>query len=151
MTIKQFFKGLSYMFSRFSQKTKTVWILLALIFILSGIQKISVPSINSSPSTPTSTINAKTETPEEIRKKQISKGFSLWDGSHRQLEKIIKNAMNDPDSFKHDETTYVDNGSYLTVKMTYRGKNRFGAMVKNWVVAKTDLDGNIINIISNGP
>jgi hypothetical protein len=92
----------------------------------------------------------KTETPEEIRKKRISHAFSSWDGSHRGLESTIKKAMNDPNSFEHVQTTYSDNGNYLTVAMVYRGKNLYGGMVKNRVVAKADLDGNVLNIISDG-
>ena len=47
MTIKQFFRGLSYMFSQFSPKTKFIWTLLVLLFGIYVIQKISVPSFDS--------------------------------------------------------------------------------------------------------
>ena len=82
------------------------------------------------------------------RQEQIEKEFSTWDGSHRGLERIIKKGMNDPDSYKHVETRYSDQGSYLIVKTTFRGKNAFGAMMLNSIVAKTDLEGNVLEIIS---
>lgn len=44
----------------------------------------------------------------EARKKKIESQFSAWDGSHRNLERIIKEAMNDPDSYDHVETVYWD-------------------------------------------
>lgn len=83
----------------------------------------------------------------EARKKLISKGFSSWDGSHRELTKVIKESMNDPKSYDHVETNYWDMGDHLVVRTTFRGKNAFGGVVKNSVRAKTDLDGNVLEII----
>jgi len=83
----------------------------------------------------------------EARKKQIEKQFSAWDGSHRNLERVIKKAMNDPDSYEHDKTTYWDKGDHLVVKTTYRGKNAFGGVVRNYVTAKVNLDGQVLQII----
>ncbi len=42
-----------------------------------------------------------TNTPEEIRNEQIEDQLSPWDGSYRAETKIIKAAMNDPNSFGH--------------------------------------------------
>ncbi len=89
-------------------------------------------------------------TPAQIRKKRIEKVFSPWDGSHRNLERLVIKTMNDPDSYKHAETTYWDKGAYLIVKTVFRGKNAFGGTVKNWVKVKTDLDGNIVAVIDQG-
>jgi len=91
------------------------------------------------------------KTPEEIRKERIEKHFSPWDGSHRGLTALIKESMNDPDSYDHVETGYWDKGDHLIVKTTFRGKNAFGGVVKNWVMAKVDLNGNVIEVISQGP
>lgn len=85
------------------------------------------------------------------RKKKVESQFSAWDGSHRGLERIIKKTMNDPDSYDHVETVYWDRGSHLVVKTTFRGKNAFGGVVVNWVKAKSDMDGNIIEIIESYP
>lgn len=87
----------------------------------------------------------------EERTKLIEKHFSAWDGSHRGLTKLIKAGMNDPNSYEHVETSYVDKGDYLIVKTTFRGKNAFGGVVTNWVQAKVDLDGNVLEIIGRGP
>jgi hypothetical protein len=84
------------------------------------------------------------------REQEIDNLFGL-NGSHRGLVANVKKSMNDPGSFEHVETQYRDNGNdSITVKMTFRGKNAFGGVVKNWVWAKSDLKGNIIEIISHG-
>lgn len=85
------------------------------------------------------------------REEKIQNQFSLWDGSHRNLEKLIKKTMNDPKSYKHVETVYWDKGDHLIIKTTFRGKNVFGGMVINWVTAKVDYDGNVMSIIEQGP
>jgi hypothetical protein len=86
-------------------------------------------------------------TPEEARKEELSKLFSGWDGSLPALTSQIKNAMNDPDSYDHVETVYWDMKDHLIVQTTFRGKNKFGGVVKNSVKAKVDLLGNVIGII----
>lgn len=83
----------------------------------------------------------------EVRKKKIEQQFSAWDGSHNNLERVIKRAMNDPDSYEHDETVYWDMGDHLVVRTTYRGKNAFGGVVRNFVKAKVSLDGDILQIL----
>lgn len=92
-------------------------------------------------------VAAKAKLAAEARKKQIESQFSPWDGSHRNLERLIKKAMNDPDSYEHDETKYWDMGDHLVVQTTYRGKNAFGGIVRNFVKAKIDLDGQILQVI----
>lgn len=89
-------------------------------------------------------------TRDAARKKRLEGGFSAWDGSHRGLTKVIKEAMNDPKSYEHADTKFWDMGDHLVVTTTYRGKNAFGGVVKNWVKAKTDLDGNVLEIIEEG-
>lgn len=84
------------------------------------------------------------------RQKRIDSLFSAWDGSLYDLERVIKDSMNDPDSYDHDKTVYWDMGSYLVVKTTFRGKNAFGGMVKNYIKAKVSLDGKVLQIIDQG-
>lgn len=91
------------------------------------------------------------KTPEQIRKEQIQKGFSAWDGTHIELEKIIKKSMNDRASYEHVKTVYYDMDDHLIVKTQFRGKNIFGGMVINEVTAKADLNGNVLEIISQSP
>lgn len=57
--------------------------------------------------------------------------------------------MNDPDSYKHVDTTYSDQGDHLVVLTSFRGKNAFGGVVKNYVKAKVSLDGEILKILEN--
>jgi hypothetical protein len=80
-------------------------------------------------------------------KNKIKQQFSSWDGSHRKVVEAVKKAMNDPKSFEHIETSYVvSENEYVIVKMVFRGKNAFGALVKNTVYAKVDPEGNILTL-----
>jgi len=73
--------------------------------------------------------------------------LSSWDGSHRELVKVIKQNMNNPKSFEHVETRYGVTGNYVGIVMIYRGSNDFGAIVTNSVKAKVNLeDCSIISI-----
>lgn len=91
------------------------------------------------------------KTSGELRKERIERGFSAWDGSHLALTRIIKKSMNDPDSYEHDKTVYVDKGDHLIVQTTFRGKNAFGGVVRNSIMAKVGLDGSVIEILSQDP
>lgn len=91
------------------------------------------------------------QTAEEIRAEKIDKSFSSWDGSHYELTRLIKKSMHDPSSYKHVKTrhecdTYTCNS--LLVRTSYRGKNLFGGTVLNRVTARVDLEGNLIEVIS---
>lgn len=90
-------------------------------------------------------------TPEEQRLERIKKQFSSWDGSHIKLTQVVKDLMNDPKSFEHKETRYIDQGDTLQVLMVFRGKNVFGGVVENYVRATVDLDGNVLEINEWGP
>lgn len=83
----------------------------------------------------------------EDREKEIETQFSAWDGSHVNLTKMIKESMNDPDSYDHVKTVYWDKGDHLIVLTTFRGKNAFGGIIKNSVRAKIGIHGNIIQIL----
>ncbi len=97
-----------------------------------------------------STENGGTKAPE-TRKEQIESHFSAWDGSHRGLVEVIKKSMNDPESYEHVETRYVDKQDHLIVITEFRGRNGFGGVVKSSVTAKVDLNGNVIEVISQSP
>lgn len=83
----------------------------------------------------------------EARREKIERQFSGWDGSHRNLTRFIKESMNDPDSYEHVKTVYWDRGDHLRVRTTFRGKNAFGGLIKNTVLAKVSLDGQILQIL----
>lgn len=85
----------------------------------------------------------------EARKNQIESQFSPWDGSHLNLKSVIRELMNDPDSFKHYRTDYWDKGDHLIVSTHYGGRNAFGGMVRGFVKAKVGLDGQILQIIES--
>jgi len=89
----------------------------------------------------------KQEEETTARKEMIGKQFSAWDGSHIKLTRLIKDAMNDPDSYEHDKTVYWDMEDHLIVSTTFRGMNAFGGTVKNTVKAKVSLDGEDIEIL----
>ncbi len=91
---------------------------------------------------------AKQEELNKNRKETIEKQFSAYDGSHRGLEKYIKDNMNDPDSYDHIETRFADKGDYILVMTKFRGANAFGGKVINAVTAKVDFEGNVIEIVS---
>lgn len=89
----------------------------------------------------------KQEDEAKARTEMIEKQFSAWDGSHIKLSRVIKDSMNDPDSYEHVETKYWDMKDYLIVTTTFRGKNAFGGVVKNTVKAKVSLDGESIEVL----
>lgn len=90
----------------------------------------------------------KAEQEEKQREELIKSQFSAWDGSHYGLEKYIKRHMNDPDSYDHVETRYLDKGDRLLVITSFRGKNAFGGVVKNSIAAEVSLDGDVLKVIS---
>ena len=84
----------------------------------------------------------------EYAKKEFPKQFSDWDGSNKYLVARVKKVMNDPSSFKHVETKfeYGSGYRYIRVRMTYRGKNAFNAVVTENVTAKIDVEGKILEV-----
>jgi len=72
--------------------------------------------------------------------------FSGWDGSCRPLVKRVKEVMNDPSSFDHVKTAYVQDGNKYNVKMVFRGKNKFGAVVLSEVTAVVYDDSTITDL-----
>ncbi len=56
--------------------------------------------------------------------------------------------MNDPDSYSHVQTTYIDQGDYLIVQTKFRGKNAFGGMIMQTITARTSIeDGSVLEIV----
>jgi uncharacterized membrane protein YqiK len=72
--------------------------------------------------------------------------FSPWDGSIRELNNLIKENMNDPDSFKHVETRYSDLGFEKGIRfiVKFRGKNAFGGVVTNEFTGTIDYKTKMI-------
>jgi len=103
---------------------------------------------------------------EELEKKAhdewVDGQFSLWDGSHTELVKLVKDNMNDPKSFEHAETKYLVISSQeqidtlgkgeigdLYVYMKFRGNNAFGGKVINEVEALASYKENTITILTS--
>ncbi len=81
--------------------------------------------------------------------KKIDDLFSAWNGAHINLERGIKKSMNDPKGYEHVSTTYkYKSDKNITVQTTFRAKNVYGGLVLNTVTAQSDIDGNIVKIIS---
>ncbi len=93
----------------------------------------------------------KPKTPEQVRAEKIEKQFSSFDGSHYKLTRLIKEAMHYPDSYEHVKTRH-ECDTYtcetLLVRTSYRGQNAFGATVLNRVTARVDMDGNLLEVVS---
>lgn len=89
-------------------------------------------------------IQADRKAEEKLAKQRAEKVkdlFSPWDGSSFALVQATKNAMNDPKSFEHVETTHVvRNDGKIEVFMRFRGKNAFGGVVLQTVVGVINID-----------
>lgn len=83
----------------------------------------------------------------EARKKELEAQFSAWDGSHRTFERLIKETMNDPDSYEHVETRFADKGDYIRVFTKFRGKNAFGGVIVDSAKADFTISGDLIRVI----
>lgn len=86
------------------------------------------------------------EATEPTRDELIQRQFSIWDGRHRQLKRIVDSHLNDPNSFELIETRYSDRGEYIYVVMDYTAKNRFGGRVRAQAIADFSLDGELIEL-----
>ncbi|WP_198424758.1 SHOCT domain-containing protein [Spirosoma endbachense] len=119
-----------------------IWLYVFLGFaVVGGISRLFEPE--KAPDKNAANVSTSTETTAEAPKsrREVVEGFfSGWDGSHRQLEKAIKESMNDPDSYEHVETRFKDNGSTIYVLTKFRGKNAFGGKIVNY--AEGNIDGN---------
>ena len=82
------------------------------------------------------------------RSEKIEAQFSGLYGDHKGLREVIKTALNDPDSYEAMGSSHEDKGDHILIVQEYTAKNAFGGRVRGRVVAKADIDGNIIEIVS---
>lgn len=80
------------------------------------------------------------------RAETIKAQFSAWDGSHRNLEQLLKADMKNPSSYEHVSTRFIDKGDKVLVFTTIRGTNSFNAVVPSSFVAEIDMQGNVLSI-----
>lgn len=73
--------------------------------------------------------------------------FKPWNGSHRNLEIMIKKSLNDPNSYNHLETTYRDLDSLLIITSEFTAKNSYGGTIRKGVVVSADTLGNILDVV----
>lgn len=119
-----------------SQKPKSIAGKLFLIAIaLVVIAPFIMPDSSDTKTTSTEPVAAPVQ-PEPVVDPNAPENFlSGWDGSNKELVNLVKSGMNDPKSFEHVETRFIDNGDSLKLYMTFRGKNAFNATVTNKVSA----------------
>lgn len=87
------------------------------------------------------------QTAKAQRQQQIEAHFSKWDGSHSAVESAIKAQMKNPDSYKHVETRYADNGAdAYRVITTFRGTNSFNAVVTSTATATVSPSGQVLSL-----
>lgn len=107
---------------------------------------------------------------DSVRTNWIESQFSLWDGAHKELEKLIIKNLNDEKSYKHIETGYIDvcdetmrdyvNGILqnagvsrkveigdLLITTEFSAKNAFGGTVKNTAYGISSYKNNTIYLI----
>jgi len=76
----------------------------------------------------------------------VSSRSSLYnpDGSHKGLVQYVKDHMNDPNSFEHVETKSYNTSNGLLVRITWRGKNKFGGVVTNSILRRISSTGKVL-------
>jgi DNA-directed RNA polymerase subunit RPC12/RpoP len=85
--------------------------------------------------------------PRQVILEKVQGQFSLWNGEHIELSRILKKQMHDPDSYEHEETVYWIRKDHLVIRTTYRGNNTFGGKVKGLVKAKVSFDGEVLEFM----
>lgn len=85
---------------------------------------------------------------QATRKKMIANMTTSY-GEVMPLKWYIQdNMMHNPKSYEHVKTEILDEKRwFMIVKTTFRGTNKFGAVVQNTVTAKVHLKGDILEII----
>ncbi|WP_342133524.1 hypothetical protein [Hydrogenophaga sp. OTU3427] len=76
----------------------------------------------------------------------VTKQFSGFDGSHRNVEAAIKARMHNPGSYEHVQTKYSVGANSITVYTTFRGTNGFGGTVTGFAVAEVDGQGQLLSL-----
>lgn len=87
----------------------------------------------------------KRDSPKRLKK--LESQFSTWSGTHRKLERYIKEQLNDSGSYEHVGTGYSPRLEPMQVGTRFRAKNAFGAMMINDVLAEVSDDGEVIRIL----
>lgn len=117
------------------------------------------------------TITSTSSSYNSARNQWIKSQFSAWDGSHRELVKLIKKSLNDEKSYDHIETTYRDiatendmnevnsvleSAGYsnrveigdLFIQTQFSAKNGFNATIKSTAYGIASYNNNTITLIA---
>lgn len=82
-----------------------------------------------------------------IHSEDIEKWMLGLDGLIIDFEYSVKEMLDNPDSFEHVETSYNIAKNQANVKMRFRAKNKFGAVVTNLAFGVLNIDdGSVSNI-----
>lgn len=75
---------------------------------------------------------------------------SSWNGSVQQVEDYLEKTLNDPDSYKSEtwyDVHFYYSGPYdYKVRLAYRAKNAFGALILKDQIFYLDGHGNVIDV-----
>ena len=117
---------------------------------VSGSKSGPSPVGPPAPSGHSESISSNGETAKADEKRKGFHCLSPWDGSDRDVVRLVKKDLRDPDSFEHDETRISpeNQGKHLLV-MIYHAKNGFGGYNKAAVTAI--LDHETCRVISITP
>lgn len=74
------------------------------------------------------------------RAERIDDLFSPW-GENIAMRQAIKNQLTNPASYEHVRGQYIDHGSFIEVRMTFRANNAFGQPVIGTAKGKLSLGG----------
>jgi hypothetical protein len=88
-------------------------------------------------------------TKQEIRNNHINKliyGSGL-NSVNIKLMRLIEKDLNDPNSMRNLEVTYIDKDSFILVKKSFTAKNAFGGTLTKEVIVKIDTLGSIVDIV----
>lgn len=80
------------------------------------------------------------------RQSIINRQFSSRTGANIYLENYLKNNDTYSNCYEHITTNYSDKGSYIAVQTKIKTCNSFGTHITLTVIAKIDLNGNILSV-----
>lgn len=76
-------------------------------------------------------------------KQLVESEISFWSGTNPRVETAIKNAIRDPESYSHIETTYTlpdnEEPNIATYSVKFRAKNAFGGYVITLAKAEVNI------------
>lgn len=81
------------------------------------------------------------------RKAEIQKGFGFY-GEHKELTKLIKADMEDPNSFELAACNWFDMDDHVVVIEEFRGRNAYGVVQNYSVKAKCSINGDVIEVMN---